>query len=92
MRYADKYKQFYNSRDWKNIREQVLCDHEFLCQDCKKNGKIKMGNQVHHIEPIQDNWNKRLDYDNLIVLCAECHNKRHERNSGLEDFIQEWQS
>lgn len=32
---------------------------------------------VHHIVHIKDNWEKRLDLDNLETICLECHNKEH---------------
>ncbi len=39
------------------------------------NKRITYGAICHHIVPIKDNWNKRLDLDNLIYLSKENHNK-----------------
>lgn len=71
-----KYIQFYNSKDWRILSAKYTQDHEYKCELC---GKI--ATEVHHIEPIQSEigWRKRLDYDNLELLCVDCHNKRHNR-------------
>jgi hypothetical protein len=31
--------------------------------------------EVHHIESIEENWDKRLDDDNLITLSEDYHEK-----------------
>lgn len=41
-------------------------------------GKIEFSSTVHHIEPIKDNWNRRLDDDNLIPLTDSNHRKIHK--------------
>ena len=38
----------------------------------------------------EDDWSKRFDYDNLILLCPEHHNLMHERISPLKKFLQEF--
>lgn len=90
----DKYKQFYNSKEWKQKRLQILTRDNFECQDCRakllsadKSGielerseaKINRAEQVHHIIELKDNFDLALCDDNLISLCIDCHNKRHGR-------------
>ena len=36
---------------------------------------IKGADMVHHIVPIADDWNKRLEADNLIPLSGDTHNR-----------------
>lgn len=71
-----KYKTFYNSNDWKILKEKKLQDEQYLCERCKK-----LATEVHHIKPIQtpEGWELRLVYSNLEALCLNCHNFRHNR-------------
>ena len=88
--YHEKYAEFYNSKSWHALRNQKWCDCDGLCEICKKRGIIREAREIHHIEPITENWNKRLDYDNLIALCSDCHNAIHNRQSPLQKFLSEW--
>ena len=89
--YHEKYAEFYNSSEWKNLRNQKFYDADGLCELCKKNKIIKQGREVHHIIPIETDWSKRLDYDNLILLCNDCHNEQHLRISPLQKFLKDWE-
>ena len=72
---------FHSSAKWtrksKAIRER---DHH-LCQACLRGldgTRIRYtrdGLEVHHIVPISEDYDLRLDDDNLITLCRECHEK-----------------
>lgn len=89
--YKDKYQVFYNSKEWKYLRRVKFRAAAGLCEECLKKGKIVAGREVHHKEPIEKNWEKRLDYDNLILLCDECHRLAHERSSRLQEFNKFWE-
>ncbi|MBA4509939.1 hypothetical protein H1057_18135 [Clostridium sporogenes] len=73
-----KYTKFYHSKEWKNLRKYILklyngIDiYSYYIED-----KIVIANTVHHIEEIKDNWDKRLDVDNLFPLSDVTHNKIH---------------
>lgn len=86
--YKEKFKNFYNSKEWKTLRAVKFADAGGLCEKCKK---IVSGKEVHHIVPIEKDWNKRLDYNNLILLCSACHNDEHDRVSNLQKFLKEWE-
>lgn len=73
-----KYDKFYKSREWEVVRAVVIDRDKGLCQDCLKNNTITLFQTVHHIIPIKENWDKRLDVDNLCCLCESCHQKRHK--------------
>ena len=48
-------------------------DHH-LCRMCLAAGKLSKDNlEVHHIVPVAENWDSKLDDDNLITLCDSCH-------------------
>lgn len=67
-------KQLYNSKVWKDTRQQVLRRDLFTCRDCHSRAS-----EVHHIKPLTpeniDNWDISLNPNNLISLCKKCHSK-----------------
>ena len=69
---------FYQSQQWKRLREVKLSLAGYLCEHCKKAIAV----EVHHIIPISDDWNRKLDMNNLQCLCISCHNFMHNRWSG----------
>ncbi len=70
---------FYHSDEWQALRREALVRDNALCQDCKQVGIVTPAVEVHHIVPIKQEWNRRYSIDNLLCLCKECHNKRHNR-------------
>lgn len=79
-----KYINFYKSKAWKVMSHKKLADARYICFDC---GGLAC--EVHHVVPIQIDWRGRLDYNNLVVLCVKCHNRRHERFSGTQGAVGE---
>lgn len=71
-----KYLTFYNSKEWKDLSRTYTATKHYRCEEC---GAI--GRDVHHKAPIQTEygWRHRLDEANLILLCVNCHNKKHGR-------------
>lgn len=70
---------FYKSKAWTAARLRVLSRDNYLCQECLRQGRITRADTVHHLVEIKENWSKRLKMDNLVSLCAECHNKAHAK-------------
>lgn len=88
--YNDRFASFYNSKQWRSLRQAKWDAVDGLCELCKKKGIIREAIDIHHIVPIAEDWSKRLDYDNLLALCKDCHNQMHERISPLQKFLEEW--
>jgi 5-methylcytosine-specific restriction enzyme A len=65
---------------WGRLRAAFLRQYP-LCYDCQVIGHIRPAVLVHHIVSIR-NGGDRLDKNNLISLCRECHARRH-RGGGL---------
>ena len=86
--YREKYKDFYNSKAWNDLRKFKFAEANGLCEKCLEKGIIRPGVDVHHKIPIEKKWDRRLDYDNLILLCKECHNEEHGRGGGLSEFLE----
>lgn len=85
-RYGNSYDSFYHSKEWQAVRLQVLDRDCYLCQVCKRAGRITPAATVHHIVPVRVDWSKRLDPANLETICRACHNAEHsERAKSLHD-------
>lgn len=73
---ADKFRQ---TRRWANKSKEIRVRDRYLCKVCEANlyNTIQQFNykdlDVHHIEKLSENYNKRLDNDNLITLCRYHH-------------------
>lgn len=71
--------EFYNSPEWKNIRDLAIRKCFAIdIVEYYKTGQIVLGYTVHHIVEIKDDWNKRLDINNLIYLSQENHSRIHK--------------
>ncbi len=68
---------FYESPRWKHKRQQILKRDGYMCQICKRYGRIREAAEVHHIQHLEDRPDLALDNDNLISLCRTCHNRQH---------------
>ena len=80
-------KDFYKSTKWKTKRTNILKRDSYLCQECKRYGKTTGATTVHHVKPLEFNYELRLDSNNLISLCSVCHDKMHDRtNNELTDL------
>ena len=72
--------RFRSSAAWQRKREQVKQRDKYLCRLCLDEGESLNGNSynytslsVHHIEPLCEDWERRLEEDNLITLCPWHH-------------------
>ena len=72
-----KADRFRNTVAWKRKREEVKKRDCYLCRYCFDiKYKVNTSNlSVHHINSIEKAYHQRLDNDNLITLCADCHSK-----------------
>lgn len=72
----------YKSKRWKSKRLAILRRDKYLCQECKKYGKIKEAVTVHHIKHADTHPELAYDDNNLESLCQGCHNKKHPEKGG----------
>lgn len=89
--YHEKFDSFYQGEAWRRIRAKKFSEACGLCERCRARGVIRAGKEVHHIVPIEKNWDLRYAFDNLILLCTECHNAEHDRVSSLQRFNKIWE-
>ena len=74
---------FYNSPAWKQTREEYKRSVGGLCELCWSEGIVKAGAIVHHKTPLTpeniNDINIALGWDNLQLVCRDCHAKIHDR-------------
>lgn len=77
-RYNNKNK-FRSTMAWQRKREEIKERDHYLCQVCIRNlhGTVRRLNherlEVHHIIPLEEDEDKKLDNQNLITLCERHH-------------------
>ncbi len=69
--------RFYSSGAWQRKRKTTKEDQGYLCLNCLDNQIYTEAKHVHHIIELLEDWSLRLDDDNLICLCTECHKGVH---------------
>ena len=74
---------FYNSGEWRSLREAVLQRDNYECKWCREEGRVVDHGlatmEVDHIKEVETHPELAMEPDNLRTLCKDCHNKRHER-------------
>ena len=74
----NKEQVFYNSKDWIRIRDYVRIHYNSIdVYVLYKTGRVECGDIVHHVVEIKDNWDKRLDVNNLIYVSSSTHQYIH---------------
>ena len=83
MRHGTLYKRLIQSREWRELRVQVLREQP-LCQWCKQKGYITAAREIHHIVEAETGRSESEVRDlmfrrsNLVALCHECHAEYHK--------------
>lgn len=87
--------EFYRTKAWKDNRKAFALSKYCICERCGRsvyvdgiNDYLPKGKRlryiVHHKEYLNDsNYtddNVSLDWNNLELLCIDCHNNEHTKN------------
>lgn len=74
---------FYKSRAWQDCRDGYARRRGYLCESCLAKGIYRPGEIVHHKVPLtKENIHDpeiALSWDNLELLCRDCHAERHNK-------------
>lgn len=87
---ADKFRK---TKAWTKKSLEIRQRDKYLCQVCINNlyHTISQYNfdklEVHHIVPINEDYNKRLDNDNLITLCNFHHKMAESSEITREELV-----
>jgi len=70
----EKFDKFYKSIQW-SCGRKVAIDHYYGLDiySYYVRQKIEQGKAVHHVIPLKDDWNKRVELSNLIYLTDANH-------------------
>jgi 5-methylcytosine-specific restriction protein A len=66
-------------RDHEKIREQLLSE-VVLCEECKRNGKTRVGDIADHIIPLSKGG--KTERSNYQLLCKSCSNRKTIEDGG----------
>lgn len=84
---------FYKSNAWKECRKAYAKSKGNLCERCYAKGLYNPGVIVHHRVYLNEqninNPNIALGWDNLELLCRDCHAKEHypnERRYTIDEY------
>ena len=86
---ADKFRK---TKAWIDKSKEIRTRDRYLCKVCINNlyNTINTYNydklEVHHIVPIHEDYDKRLDNDNLITLCNYHHRLAEHGEITKEDL------
>ena len=80
---------FYKSKEWIELRDEVMQDNHFECQECLKRGRVSRADCVHHVIEVRKNPSLALsktyvdadgnEHRQLVPLCNKCHNQVHDK-------------
>lgn len=78
QRFSTRNNSFRNTYAWQQKRTHIKERDLYMCvvcaQDIVSNKDYAYDDlEVHHIEPLEEAYDKRLDDDNLITLCKYHH-------------------
>lgn len=79
-------RKFYSSKAWQDCRNEYAARRHHLCEDCMRRGIYRPGTIVHHkieLDPVNiEHPEITLNFDNLELLCRECHIRKHGLEGG----------
>ena len=96
LRESGELWRFYKSKEWRNLKDEVLKEQHYECQICKKQGIITKADTVHHNQFVTKHpslalsklyYYKGKQYRNLISVCRACHNKLHPEKHKKRSLI-----
>lgn len=72
----------YNSKKWRRKTKIIKKRDGYLCVECKKYGRKRPAQTVHHIKHVDEYPELAFVDSNLVSLCNACHNKQHPEKGG----------
>lgn len=84
MRHGALYTRLIQSKEWRELRAQVMTEQKGLCRWCYEKGYIVPATEVHHIIECESGKTdadvRRLMFSrsNVVALCHKCHSDYHK--------------
>ena len=81
-------REFYSSKVWQDCRNTYAKQAAHLCEECLRKGIYTPGVIVHHVEELNphniNNPEVALNFNNLELLCRDCHANIHGNHNRFE--------
>lgn len=87
-------RRFRSSQAWTDASLRVRERDRWLCAACahaEPPRYVSARLSVHHIDPVAERWEARLDPANLVTLCPACH-EAAERGDIPRGRLRSWAS
>lgn len=78
--YLTERDAFYQSKEWKMLRQEVINENECRCVYCKRVPSKANPINVDHRVPLCKRWDLRLCKDNLQITCMQCNRLKGGRS------------
>ena len=65
---------------WEKLRARILKRDGYLCQPCKRQGRVTQATEVDHIKPKAKDGAD--DEANLQAICTPCHDAKSAIDAG----------
>ena len=79
--------KFRHGEDWKQKAIEIKERDHWMCRCCLDKNIINYTKlEVHHIVPLEEDLDQRLNADNLITLCRSCHEEAEKNNIAREEL------
>lgn len=79
----DYARALYKSKTWQSTRAAYASSVGGMCELCMQRGIYTAGVIVHHKQPVTPqnigDANITLSWDNLQLLCRDCHAEMHKK-------------
>lgn len=87
---------FYNTPEWKRLREEIFKDTHYECERCAARGLVSTNSKMlpkdkrirlvaHHKKYLRQYPELALAKSNLECLCDKCHYEEHHPNEQLNE-------
>lgn len=87
---TDQLYKFYKSKEWIELRTEVMRGDHYECQHCLQRGIYSRAEMVHHVNEVRKRPDMALTKEyvdaitnetkrNLVSLCNACHEMEHDR-------------
>lgn len=74
---APERQRIYASGEWRRLRRQLRNRAACMCEVCGSTDDLHM----HHIKSWAEYPDLRLELDNLMLLCRDCHYDAHRKEA-----------
>nr|WP_275887245.1 HNH endonuclease [Lysinibacillus fusiformis] len=68
----------------------MLKRDQYECRECKRYGRNRIANTVHHCNPLETYPELSLISWNLVSLCGKCHDAMHDRTNDTLTVLGEY--